>query len=61
MLVLRTTQEREMLNVTVEEVRAAMQWFGALSADKKLHYRKRIAGPDALSIARYWKANIKKT
>ncbi|NML34905.1 hypothetical protein [Paraburkholderia antibiotica] len=49
-----------MLDVTMEEVKAAMKWFKALSADQKLHCRKSIAGPDAISIARYWKANIKK-
>lgn len=49
-----------MLDLTVTEIKAAMRWFKALSTDEKLHYRKSIASPDAMSIARYWKANIRK-
>ena len=49
-----------MPDVSVAEVREAMDWFRSLSEAQKLHYRKQISRPDAVSIARYWKTNIRK-
>jgi hypothetical protein len=44
----------------IEDLKQAMQWFKALSDAQKLYHRQYIARYDAISIARYWVAKIKK-